>query len=313
MGTSARGSAMVLAELAAAGIPVRGRAHRRRVGSLVARPADGGGARRRDPCGLANPRIRHAFLASLAVAGHNGTLRDRLPALGAVVRGQDGHDEHRVHALRPRQRRRCVFAVLQNGSPVAFWPARVAQDRFVDLACARSQARPPTVRPRSPTTGVGGDTEQLDEVAARRATVYRRAFWAFASFEPGLSPTITPAVFFETESETLAPSASSASFTSLARECLERPGDDVLLARERPLDRPLRLAGAHGRARATRARGPATTFSGSANHSATSSARSGPIPSRQLELLLARVRSARPPTRSGGRGSAPAPSRSSGC
>ena len=24
-----------------------------------------------------------------------------------------------------------VFAVLQNGSPVAFWPARAAQDRFV--------------------------------------------------------------------------------------------------------------------------------------------------------------------------------------
>ena len=29
-----------------------------------------------------------------------------------------------------------VFAVLQNGSPVAFWPARVAQDRFVTALLA---------------------------------------------------------------------------------------------------------------------------------------------------------------------------------
>ena len=40
------------------------------------------------------------------------------------------------------------------------------------------------------------------------------AFCAFASFEPGLSPAITPVVFFETESPTLAPFASSAAFAS---------------------------------------------------------------------------------------------------
>ena len=40
------------------------------------------------------------------------------------------------------------------------------------------------------------------------------AFCAFATFEPGLSPTITPVVFFETLSETFAPSASSAASAS---------------------------------------------------------------------------------------------------
>ena len=35
-----------------------------------------------------------------------------------------------------------VFAVLQNGSPVSFWPARTAQDRFVaTLAGAWSRNR----------------------------------------------------------------------------------------------------------------------------------------------------------------------------
>ena len=36
-----------------------------------------------------------------------------------------------------------VFAVLQNGSPVAFWPARVAQDRFV-TALAKGPPRAAT-------------------------------------------------------------------------------------------------------------------------------------------------------------------------
>jgi hypothetical protein len=48
------------------------------------------------------------------------------------------------------------------------------------------------------------------------------AFCAFATFEPG-SPTNTPVVFFETLSETLASSASSAAL--LARHRLERAGD----------------------------------------------------------------------------------------
>ena len=40
------------------------------------------------------------------------------------------------------------------------------------------------------------------------------AFSAFATFEPGFSPTITPVVFLETLSDTLAPSAASAAAAS---------------------------------------------------------------------------------------------------
>jgi serine-type D-Ala-D-Ala carboxypeptidase/endopeptidase (penicillin-binding protein 4) len=145
VGTSARGSAIVIAELVAARIPVRG-----------VRIVDGSGLSSLDRltavalagvirAGLANPRIRDAFLASLAVAGHDGTLRERLPALGAVVRGKTGTTSLAC-TLSGVVNGSVVFAVLQNGSPVAFWPARVAQDKFVlalaHSAYARSPASP---------------------------------------------------------------------------------------------------------------------------------------------------------------------------
>ena len=47
-------------------------------------------------------------------------------------------------------------------------------------------------------------------VEAARASID----WAFATFEPGLSPTITPVVFFDTLSETFAPRSSRAAFAS---------------------------------------------------------------------------------------------------
>ena len=61
--------------------------------------------------------------------------------------------------------------------------------------------------------------------------------------EPGSSPTITPAVFFETEFPTFAPLASSACGRLVARERLERAGDHVGLAGERALDRLQLVAG----------------------------------------------------------------------
>ena len=68
------------------------------------------------------------------------------------------------------------------------------------------------------------------------------AFCALATFEPGFSPTMTPVVFFETLSETLAPSDLERGLRLVAREALERARDHVLAARQRPLDRPLLLA-----------------------------------------------------------------------
>jgi len=130
VGTSAGGARIVLAELEAARIPVAG-----------VRLVDGSGLSSLDRmtaetlaailrAGLENPRIRGAFLGSLAVAGRSGTLRSRLPGLAGVVRGKTGTTDLAC-SLSGLVGTNVVFAVLQNGSPVAYWSARTAQDRFV--------------------------------------------------------------------------------------------------------------------------------------------------------------------------------------
>ena len=129
-GTSARGARLVVAEMAAAGIPVAG-----------VRIVDGSGLSSLDRltatalvgvirAGIWDERIGPSFLASLAVAGRTGTLDTRMPGLAGVVRGKTGTTSLAC-TLSGLIRGDVVFAVLQNGSPVAFWPARVAQDRFV--------------------------------------------------------------------------------------------------------------------------------------------------------------------------------------
>jgi D-alanyl-D-alanine carboxypeptidase/D-alanyl-D-alanine-endopeptidase (penicillin-binding protein 4) len=88
--------------------------------------------------GAGDPAIRNAFIASLAVAGISGTLERRLglrPTRGQVI-AKTG-TTNRASALAGFVRRRYVFAILQNGSPVPYWTAREAQDRFV-TALARS-------------------------------------------------------------------------------------------------------------------------------------------------------------------------------
>jgi D-alanyl-D-alanine carboxypeptidase len=80
--------------------------------------------------GLENPRIRDAFVESLAVAGRSGTLKKRLWKLTGVVKGKTG-TTNLACTLSGVLNGSVVFVVLQNGSPVAFWPARVAQDAFV--------------------------------------------------------------------------------------------------------------------------------------------------------------------------------------
>jgi len=138
VGTSERGSAIVVAEMKAAGIPMQG-----------VRIVDGSGLSSLNRltasalvavirAGLANPRIREAFLASFSVAGRNGTLRMRLPGLG--VRGKTGTTSLAC-SLSGLVNEAVVFAVLQNGSPVAFWPARIAQDRFVTVLARSAYAR----------------------------------------------------------------------------------------------------------------------------------------------------------------------------
>jgi len=81
-----------------------------------------------------DPEIRPAFMHSLAVAGVNGTLEDRLerpPARGAVLAKTGTLSES--SALSGYARGRWAFAVIQNGRPVSHFWARRAQDRFASV------------------------------------------------------------------------------------------------------------------------------------------------------------------------------------
>jgi len=140
VGTTARGAAVVRDELRAAGIPLTG-----------VRIVDGSGLSSLDRltavalvgvirAGLENPRIRDAFVASLAVSGRSGTLRHRLSGLTGAIRGKTGTTSIAC-TLSGLVNGSVVFAVLQNGSPVAFWPARIAQDSFVTTLAKSRLAR----------------------------------------------------------------------------------------------------------------------------------------------------------------------------
>jgi D-alanyl-D-alanine carboxypeptidase/D-alanyl-D-alanine-endopeptidase (penicillin-binding protein 4) len=140
VGTSARGARVVLAEMTAARIPVAGM-----------RLVDGSGLSSLDRvsagtlvavirAGLENPHIRAAFVNSFAVTGRSGTLRSRLPSLAGIVRGKTG-TTNLACSLSGIVNDSVLFAVLQDGSPVAFWSARTAQDRFVAALAASRYAR----------------------------------------------------------------------------------------------------------------------------------------------------------------------------
>ncbi len=130
-GTTAAGAAVVTHDLAAAGVPLQG-----------VRIVDGSGLSLSDrltPRALAtllrvawnNPELRAPFMRSLPVAGISGTLEHRMdskPARG-VVRAKTG-TTNRASSLSGYVGDRYVFSILQNGFPVAAWPARKAQDRF---------------------------------------------------------------------------------------------------------------------------------------------------------------------------------------
>jgi len=133
-GTTKAGARVVLQALREAGVPVAG-----------LRIVDGSGLSTADRltsralvailrAGAGDPAIRDAFVTSLAVAGVSGTLEDRLdrrPTLGRVI-AKTG-TTNAASALAGFVRRRYVFAIVQNGSPVPYWSARLAQDRFVTV------------------------------------------------------------------------------------------------------------------------------------------------------------------------------------
>jgi serine-type D-Ala-D-Ala carboxypeptidase/endopeptidase (penicillin-binding protein 4) len=136
-GTSANGAQAVRRELREAAVPLAG-----------VRIVDGSGlspANRLTAAALLgilvvawnDPRIRPSFVHSLAVAGVNGTLEDRLerpPARGAVLAKTGTLSES--SALSGYVRGRWAFAVIQNGRPVSHFWARRAQDRFASVLAA---------------------------------------------------------------------------------------------------------------------------------------------------------------------------------
>ena len=139
LGSTAAGARVMRGALEQAGVPLAG-----------VRLADGSGLSGLDrltavalvallEAGLADAELRDAFLLSLAVAGVNGTLEDRMesrPARGQVI-AKTG-TTRTASALSGFVRDRYVFAILQNGRPISTYWARIAQDRFATALAASS-------------------------------------------------------------------------------------------------------------------------------------------------------------------------------
>jgi D-alanyl-D-alanine carboxypeptidase/D-alanyl-D-alanine-endopeptidase (penicillin-binding protein 4) len=133
-GTTPAGARVVTRELAAAAVPLAG-----------VRIVDGSGLSRLDrltanalaallEAAWADPTLRRPFFDALPVAGINGTLEDRMrrpPARGRVVAKTGTTRE--ASGLAGYVGGRYAFAVLQNGNPLPYWWARVAQDRFATV------------------------------------------------------------------------------------------------------------------------------------------------------------------------------------
>jgi D-alanyl-D-alanine carboxypeptidase/D-alanyl-D-alanine-endopeptidase (penicillin-binding protein 4) len=133
-GSTAAGAAVVRGALDEAGVPLEG-----------VRVVDGSGLSVLDRMTVkslvvilraaeSDPDQRDVFLASLPVSGVSGTLRRRLD--GRLTRGKIAAKTgttSQASALAGFVKRRYVFAILQNGSPVPYWYAREAQDRFVTV------------------------------------------------------------------------------------------------------------------------------------------------------------------------------------
>jgi len=133
-GSTVAGSAVVRKALSDAGVPMNG-----------VRVVDGSGLSSLDRLtaealvalvrtGAVDPGVRSAFVSSLPVAGVSGTLKNRLarrPTLRRVA-AKTGTTSLAC-SLAGFVGDRYAFAILQNGSPVSYWSARAAQDRFVTV------------------------------------------------------------------------------------------------------------------------------------------------------------------------------------
>jgi D-alanyl-D-alanine carboxypeptidase/D-alanyl-D-alanine-endopeptidase (penicillin-binding protein 4) len=83
--------------------------------------------------------LRSTLVEAMAVAGRSGTLEHRLlgPATRGSVVGKTGTTDL-ASVLSGFVHSRYVFSVMENGTPVALWAARTAQDSFVRTLAAAS-------------------------------------------------------------------------------------------------------------------------------------------------------------------------------
>jgi D-alanyl-D-alanine carboxypeptidase/D-alanyl-D-alanine-endopeptidase (penicillin-binding protein 4) len=138
VGTSAGGAAIVRSTLGDANVPLAG-----------VRVVDGSGLSSLDRltaralagilrAAWADPDVRPYLTAALPVAGISGTLHDRMrtPPARGNVQAKTGTTTL-ASALSGYVKKRYVFSVLQNGSPVSSFWARKAQDRFASLLAAQ--------------------------------------------------------------------------------------------------------------------------------------------------------------------------------
>lgn len=133
-GTTGAGATVVRRVLRARGVPLAG-----------VRIADGSGLSGLDRLtaraisrllvsARKDPAISAPFFDSLAIAGVNGTLKDRMrrgPARG-TVRAKTGTTMN-ASALSGYAGTRWVFSILQNGWPVPWTSSRASQDRFAQI------------------------------------------------------------------------------------------------------------------------------------------------------------------------------------
>jgi D-alanyl-D-alanine carboxypeptidase/D-alanyl-D-alanine-endopeptidase (penicillin-binding protein 4) len=136
-GTTAAGVGVVAGLLAQAGVPMAG-----------VRMMDGSGLSLLDRFTASalvslltvmwnDPGVRPEVLASLPVAGRSGTLVDRMrgTAAAGIVLAKTGTTDN-ASALSGFVGDRYVFSILQNGWPISWSWARVAQDRFAAVLAA---------------------------------------------------------------------------------------------------------------------------------------------------------------------------------
>jgi D-alanyl-D-alanine carboxypeptidase len=133
-GSAAAGVAVTRRLLAAAGVPLAGRSHGRRLRPLARRPLDAGRAGDAPAAMWLNPDVQPYVMPALPIAGETGTLEHRMrtgPARGHV-RAKTGTTNN-SSALSGFVGDHYVFSIVENGRPVKTFYAEQSQNHFAQV------------------------------------------------------------------------------------------------------------------------------------------------------------------------------------